>query len=44
MKVRELKKFKLLEAKYDTFTRNIVKQAINAEDKSKIIVILRPEH
>ena len=44
MKVRELKKFKLSEAKYDTFTRNIVKQAINAEDKSKIIIILRTEH
>lgn len=42
MTCRELNKLKLKEARYDTFIRNIVDDAIRKKDKLKIFVILRP--
>lgn len=41
MTCRELNKLKLKEARYDTFIRNIVYDAIKRKD-SKIFIILRP--
>jgi hypothetical protein len=44
MKVSELKRYKLPEARYDTFTRKIVQEAIaKANDGKAVHIILRPE-
>lgn len=44
MKVSELKRYKLSEARYDTFIRKIVQEAIaKANDGKAVHVILRPE-
>ena len=45
MKVRDLKRHKLLEPKYDTFIRKIVQEAVALAAKGEAVhVILRPEN
>lgn len=45
MKVRDLKRHKLPEPKYDTFIRKIVQETIALAAKGKAVqVILRPEY
>lgn len=43
MKVEQLKKYKLKESRYFTFIKNIVLEAVNLEDKSKVVIIIAPE-
>lgn len=42
MQIKELQKYKLKEARYDTFIKRIVLETLNKEDKIKVYVILRP--
>jgi hypothetical protein len=42
MQIKELQKHKLKEARYDTFIKKIVLDAINKKDKTKVYVILSP--
>lgn len=44
MNCKKLSNIKLAEARYDTFTRNIVAKAIELKDTIKVIIILRPEY
>lgn len=42
-RIKHLKQHKLKVPRYDTFIANIVKDAVERKDKSKLIIILRPE-